>query len=347
MNRLKNAVVITLALAVTSLALWKQLGRNPPVVEIRIDGQIFGSTYSLVTYGTNKTPRSKLKELVEQRLHEIDSSMSTWDKTSELTRINQGPILQPLPISSDLSVVLREAMRLSEMTDGIYDVTVGPLVKLWGFGPTGPRPEPSATEVQDAKAKVGFRNLKYTNSSVTKTKEGMSIDLSSKAPGYAADQVGALLAKIGFTNYLVEVGGEVVVKGKSPNGGLWSIGIETPTDNVETNSTLFGVMQVESGAVSTSGTYHRFRTTGKRKTHHIIDPRTGEPADSGVVSVTVTAPTCTEADGLGTALLIMGEERGLAWIAAHPRYQALFLVKTANGFAQRMSPGFEKFLVQK
>jgi thiamine biosynthesis lipoprotein len=127
---------------------------------------------------------------------------------------------------------------------------------------------------------------------------------------------------------------------------MWTIGIETPVDNTKINPNLYAAMRLESGAVSTSGTYHQFRKTKEGKAHHIIDPRTGAPVNSNVVSVTVTAPTCTEADGLGTALLVMGADNGLPWVEAHPRFQALFLLSENNGFIQKMSSGFSKYLVR-
>jgi thiamine biosynthesis lipoprotein len=342
---MKKGIVIACVLLLIAYALWRQLSVEKPSVETRIGGRIFGSTYSIVINGLSKISRSEIMARVEKRLSEIDATFSGWRDDSELARINRAEAGTPISISKDFARVLKEALHLAEMTDGAYDITVGPLVRLWGFGPNGARPKPTAQEILEAEDKVGFRNLKFKGTSLTKLKDGMVIDLSSKVPGYAADQIGALLEDIGVSDYIVEVGGEITLRGRSPKGELWTVGIETPKDNEMINSDLFGAMRISNGAVSTSGTYHQFRKSEAGKAHHIIDPGTGAPVNSNLVSVTVTAPTCTEADGLGTALLVMGVDKGLAWIARHPRFDALFLTKTDNGFAQRMSAGFSKYLI--
>ncbi len=331
-------------LILIAVALWRQLSVPPQSMETRLSGQIFGSTYSIVMSGKPSIPRGELAARIEKRLDEIDHVFSGWREDSELSRINRAAALTPIAVSADFAVVLSEALHLSEMTDGAYDITVGPLVRLWGFGPNGKRPSPTKQEIAEAEQKVGFRNLKWTGEALTKMKEGMSIDMSSKVPGYAADQIGILLERSGISDYLVEVGGEITVKGRSPAGALWTIGIETPKDNETMNPNLYGAVRIPSGAISTSGTYHQFRKTNEGKAHHILDPKTGAPVKSNVVSVTVFAPTCTEADGLGTAMLVMGPDKGIAWIESHPPFQALFLTSEPDGFVQRMSAGFSQYL---
>ncbi len=313
--------------------------------EIRLKGEAFGSTYSIVAHAHFNIPEDELTRQIDTRLKELGAVFSLYDPNSELSRINAAPAGVRVTISADLHRVLSESMRLSAATDGAYDITVGPLVSLWGFGPgREPAEAPSDAAIAEARSHVGYRHIVYDEGGLTKLRDGMVLDFSSKAPGYAVDEIARILRDAGCQDYLIEIGGEIDVEGRAPTGQLWTIGVESPEEGMAPGERLEAAIRLPYGAVSTSGSYRRFKELGGRHANHIIDPRTGAPASSAAVSVTVLAPACTVADGLGTALMVMGVDEGLRWIALHPGLEAMFLVKTGHGFARKMSPGFAEYL---
>lgn len=331
--------------AVVAAALWQQHRSATPGPSLTLRGETMGTIYTVTANGARAEALAGLSAEIEARLRAINRSMSTWDPDSEISRINRAPAGQRVTVSEDFGRVLEAALSLSAATDGAFDVTVGPLVNLWGFGPPALDRPPGAAALAAARRRVGYGKLLVEGRSLTKRVEGMYLDFSGIAKGYGVDAVAEILRRRGVANYLVEIGGEVAVSGRAPGGDPWAIGIERPEENAARGAALSAVARLTGGALATSGSYRRFKLRGARKSHHLIDPRTGMPADSALVSVTAFAPDCMTADGIATALMVMGTEAGLRWVEARPGVEALFLEATPDGgFVERLSSGFGRLM---
>lgn len=300
-----------------------------------LEGETMGTVWH-VTLGKPNTEISQeeVQQGIEEALREIDTRMSTWKEYSELSRINATEEIDAeIPLSPALAQVLRKALEVAEKSGGAYDITVGPLVNLWKFGPdseNAPERFPTDAEIQTAREKVGYAALQLRmaegSANLKREKTGLSIDLSSIAKGYGVDQVAEVLEQFGITSYMVEVGGEVRVSGKNAQNQPWRIGIETP---IPGSQSLYGVVELEKGALATSGDYRNFRLAGEKRLSHILDPRTGRPVEHSLVSVSVQAENCMQADAWATALMVLGPEEGRT-VAEREKISALFLIQKGN-----------------
>lgn len=343
--RVRYRWAIGLICAVVAAALWQQYRSALLGPSFTLMGETMGTSYTVTAHGTPADALAGLPAEIEARLRAINKSMSTWDPASEISLINEMPAGQRVTVSEDFDLVLSAALSLSEATDGAFDVTVGPLVNLWGFGPTARGRPPDAAALAVARRRVGYGNLVINGRSLTKRVEGMYLDFSGIAKGYGVDAVAEILRRRGIGNYLVEIGGEVAVAGRAPGGESWAVGIERPEENAARDGALYAVVHLTQGALATSGSYRRFKRRRMQKSHHIIDPRTGMSTNSALVSVTVFAADCMTADGIATALMVMGVDAGLRWVEARSGVEALFLEATPEGgFAQRLSPGFGRLV---
>jgi thiamine biosynthesis lipoprotein len=269
-----------------------------------------GTTYNVKFWddGSDELPSApEIQRSIDALLARFDEQMSTWRDDSELSRFNAVGAGEWFRVSPDTARVVARALELHEITDGASDVTVGPLLRLWGFGARADKiGEPSA---------------------LMKDVDGLEVDLSSIAPGYAVDLIVAQLAATDIPNAMVELGGEVRAVGLRPDGKPWQIGVQgLPPDEEAIAATL----PLADLALATSGDFQNFHTVGGEKLAHILNPRTGRPLPYRGASVTVVAPTCFEADGLATALFVMGMDAGYEWCVDH---------KTAALFQHRASDG--------
>jgi thiamine biosynthesis lipoprotein len=254
---------------------------------------------------------AELRSLIEEALDLVDDRMSTWKADSELSRFNRHASTEPFPLSPETLTVLRLAREVSLATAGAFDVTVGPLVDAWGFGP-GPDPAavPSAETIAALRERVGFEKLALDEAAgvAVKALPGLEVDLSAIAPGYAADVIAERLRAAGFARHLIEVGGELRVAGRNPDGTLWRIAIERPqAERRETQR----VLELTDVAVATSGDYRDFYELDGVRYSHTIDPATGSPVRHSLVSATVLHESCALADAWATAMMVLGPEEGL------------------------------------
>lgn len=325
-------------------AIWLAGGHFVPFrAPHALSGPTMGTVYHITIHGNLSQGVEKIQTAVDKRLGEIERSMSAWIPDSEISTINKMPENGWIPLSGEFDKVLGAALALSRKTDGAFDVTVGPLVNLWGFGPDENEKIPSPDQVRDVLKRIGYRNLENNGQRLKKNFPGMYLDFSAVMQGYGVDQIAALLEKNGIDDYSIEIGGEIRVKGKNPKGNPWVVGIETPAENAPQGADFISAVHLTSGALSTSGSYRIFREDPSGRRSHIIDPRTGEALHSDLVSVTVYAPTCMEADGAATALMVMGVTDGLKWVEDQKGMEALFVVrKSFAEFEQIMSSGFER-----
>ncbi len=244
--------------------------------------------------------------------------MSTYRDDSELSRFNRAAADEWFAVSSATAEVVAAAQEISRKTHGALDVTVGPLVRLWHFGPekvSNARNRfepPSEAALQSARKLVGYEKLQVRNDppALRKLTNGLEVDLSSIAPGYAVDQVAALLGQHEVKNFIVEIGGEIRAAGRRDDDKPWRVAIERP---LVKRREMYAALEIEDAAISTAGDYRKFFAHDGKRYSHIIDPGTGRPVVHGLASVTVAADTCLEADGWDTALLVMGHERGFEY----------------------------------
>jgi len=333
-----------LVLGISAVAIWRSSALDAARL-LTLDGQTMGTTYTVKLVSPSPVPAAELHAMIEARLKAINQALSTWDSTSEISRVNSAGPRHAVKLSEDFARVLSASLSLSRDTDGAFDATVGPLVNLWGFGPVKRVHSPAASEISVTRRAVGYHKLAFEGEWLTKNAESMALDFSGIAPGYAVDELGDLLSGQGITRYLIELGGEVLARGKAPDGGPWLVGVEQPDENLPPGQIMMARIRLEDAAVSTSGSYRRFRLEGQRRVHHILDPRTGYPPDSPLVAVVVHAPSCTLADGIGTALMVMGTEAGLRWVAQRPGIEAIFIERReAGGFISRSSAGIQGLL---
>ena len=314
---------------------------QPPVEVEHIYGHTMGTTYNVKYPKVTAVDKAKVKQLIDERLIHVNKLMSTYDPTSELSRFNQYRFEQPFAISPETRKVVLEAMRLGELSHGVLDVTVGPLVNLWGFGPTM-RPEsiPSQQDVDAVRAYTGLDKLTVVKDGLVKAHPQLYVDLSTIAKGYGVDVVAELLEEQGVESYLVEIGGEMRVKGDKGNGSEWLIAIEKPVSDARA---VQKIISIGDNAIATSGDYRNYYEQDGVRYSHLIDPRTGKPIQHNTVSVTVIHPSSMTADGMATAFNVMGWESAIG--LAEQNDLAVFIVKReGDSFVEYSSPAFESLV---
>ncbi len=319
---------------------------NSAKTEVLLQGRTMGTTYSIKVVTTIERVASlKLQEKIDVALVQVNDEMSTYLSSSEISRFNNSTSTAPVEISDGFARVLQESMRLGQLSSGKLDITVGPLVNLWGFGPEQ-RPEtvPNDEVLADTRARIGLKNLHLHGNTLSKDIPNLYIDLSTTAKGYGVDVVAELIEANGIVDYLVEIGGEMRLKGFKHTGELWAIAIEKPI--LDTSGEQRAVHQViipKDNAVATSGDYRNYFEVEGQRFSHIIDPATGKPIDHNLVSVTVISSSSMTADGLSTALMVMGPDEGLKFAQEH-ELAALFISKTEHGFKEAFTVKFRQYL---
>jgi len=280
---------------------------------------------------------------IQAQLDLVDERMSTYRPDSELSRFNQSTETTPFRISPETLEVFRIAQAVSEASGGAFDVTVGPLVNAWGFGPEEGRQEgPSEAELAALRERVGYRNLEIDEAALTirKALPDIYCDLGAVAKGYAVDRVAQALDRLEIHNYMVEVGGEIRTRG-SKAGEPWRIGIEEPVTGRRAIRKVLK-MPVAGLAMATSGDYRNYIEIGGVRLSHTIDPRTSRPIAHGLASASVLHDTCAMADAYATALMVLGPEKGYTLAVEHG-LAALFIIREApDRFAEKATPAFKQ-----
>lgn len=342
MNYYVAVILLTIA-PLAAVASAQTAAATPRMASLT--GPTMGTTYHIKYWGDAKQSPPRVKREVDRLLAEFDRQMSTYRDDSELSRFNAAAAGEWFPVSADTARVVEQSLKYYRDTGGVLDVTVPPLLRLWNFGgkankEAAPAP-PSREKIAAAQRLVGSELVEVLLEppALKKLREGVEVDLSSIAPGYAVDLIVERLAALGFANAMVEIGGEVRAVGSRPDGTSWRIGVERVD---ATDGTLARVVPLDNLSLSTAGDYRNFRAADGRRFTHIIDPRSGEALPYRGAAVTVIAETCTEADALDTPLLIMGPEEGYAWCVKH-NVAALFQTRGAEGdVEERATPRFEE-----
>lgn len=343
--RLKQRLCICLAATLVLLpALFFLLPAPPAPSLYTFTGLTMGTSYAvLVNAETLPLPRQPLQAQFEAMLEQVNGQMSTYLPESELSRINATNTSAWVPVSPPLMEVLLAARQLSRRTQGAFDVTVAPLLELWGFAPGRDFTVPEAAQVTRALHLVGYEKLQLdtATSSLQKAHGNMSLELSAIAKGYAVDQLADYLEQLQVANYLVEIGGEIRARGVNNKQQPWQIGIEQPLAG---QRQVRRSVQLHNMAMATSGDYRNFFEQDGRRYSHTIDPRSGYPVTHTLASVTVLHPAAMHADAWATALLALGPEAGYT-LAVQYGLAAYFIMHHDEGFREKFTPGFKSCLV--
>jgi thiamine biosynthesis lipoprotein len=332
--------VKTWLVALASLLLLA--GCEQPPQQVHLSGPTMGTSYNIKYLQQDGLPSSDdLHKEIDRLLEEVNDQMSTYRKDSELSRFNQYQGIDPFEVSNQTATVVKEAIRLNGLTEGALDVTVGPLVNLWGFGPEA-RPEvvPTDAELAERKANTGIHHLSVDGNKLSKDLPHLYVDLSTIAKGWGVDVVANYIESQGIHNYMVEVGGEIRLKGLNRDGVPWRIAVEKPT--VDERS-IQEIIEPGDMAIATSGDYRNYFERDGVRYSHIINPQTGRPIHNRVVSVTVLDKSCMTADGLATGLMVLGDEKGIE-IAEQNHIPVFMIVKTDDGFKEIASSAFKPYL---
>lgn len=342
-----SAVLGVLALALAAAAYAWSLGARAPA-NPAWHGRTMGTLYTVKLAGSewNGFRLRRLQWDVELALRDVNREMSHYQPDSELFRFNLHSSPAPFRVSAPLAEVLRFSLDLHRHSGGAFDPTLGALINLWGFGPAGPPTAiPTTADVARAQALCGAGHLAVSpQNEIQKDLPGLQINLGAVAKGYGVDQAARVLAAAGVSNFMVEIGGEIVARGRNADGEPWRIGIDCPAPGLLPGEQLARQLRVSDLAVATSGDYRNFiEDAAGRVFCHILDPATGFPVTHALASVTVIAANGMIADALATTLFVLGPERGLKWIRTFPGAEALFLVRETNGsFRALASPGFRE-----
>ncbi|MEN7973973.1 MAG: FAD:protein FMN transferase [Verrucomicrobiota bacterium] len=338
MTRNKVTQIILALALVAALAIRGFYVKNPILA-----GGTMGTGYSVTLSGyVSRNSLDELQRQIESELAEINRQMSTWDAKSEISTFNQSDESGPFEISVAFTEVIEQALKLSKSTGGAFDPTLQPLLNLWGFGSEGhERKVPSDANIAAAKEKTGADKVWINKSAqLWKAAPEVQLALGAIAKGHGVDTIARLLDKTGHKNWFVEIGGEVVVRGRNPKEKPWRVGIQHPSSNPAVDK-LHGIVNLTEGAVATSGDYRNYIEQNGVLHSHILDPRSGRAVLSDTASVTVVAPSCMDADGMATALFVMGADEGLAWVEDRPEVEAMFLLRGTDGkIIEKFSSGF-------
>lgn len=322
--------------------------QSPRDAALVLDGRTMGTFWRVSLAGVAPERKEKLQNAIQAQLDADDKELSTWKSDSVLSRFNQYQGTEPQPISDNMADIVTLSLRIARKTDGAMDITVGPLVNLWGFGPDRqPVNIPTQGEIDAAKALTGYRHLWVTERGdrawMQKDLPNLYVDLSTMGEGFATDHLARLMEKEGINSYLVSVGGAVLTRGQNASGQPWKVAIQKPTDK---ENAVQAVVDLQGHGISTSGSYRNYYELDGKRISHVIDPATGRPIQHRLVSATVIATTALEADGWDTGLMVLGEEKAKA-LALREKLAVYLITKENDGFTSWMSPQFKAFIQQQ
>lgn len=292
-----------------------------------IIGKAQGTTYSIVYYGKDSTIT---KEMIDLQLMKLDSSLSLYKTYSHINQFNNST--KGIILDKYLLPVIKKSIITNKDTNGLFDITVYPLVEAWGFGVKKTATAPNSSTIRSLRDCVNNNLIELKGNYLHKKKDCVKIDLDGIAQGYSVDELAALLEQYDVTNYMVELGGEIRVKGrKQPSGEKFKIGIESPAEDEFGHHSLQKIITLDKGAITTSGSYRKFYESNGQKITHLINPKTGYPQKNELISVTVYAKDAITADAYDNALMLMGLKRALAFVEKRRDLAAYFIYRNKNG----------------
>ncbi|RFS19718.1 FAD:protein FMN transferase [Chitinophaga silvatica] len=301
-------------------------------------------TYYIIKYLSADT--TNIQHSIDSIFNVIDESLSLYLPGSAINRFNNSGEIE---MDEHMKIVVEKALFANRATKGLFDITVEPLVYLWGFGVHKPtfKGIPPKDSINYALAHTGSRYLKITGNKLVTTKKNVRIDCNGIAQGYTVDVLGRYLGQLGIENYLVDVGGELCAKGYNVQHKTWSIGIERPSPGDTTYEPIQGLVRLPDKGIATSGNYRRFFDQGKTRFAHTINPQTGIALHNNIISVTVIAADCFTADAFDNPLILMGVKKGIQFVEQHPEYglAAMYIYKDGDGLIKEaFSNNFKQYM---
>jgi FAD:protein FMN transferase len=344
---MKKKIVLPIITVICSLILTMTLtcSRKSQLETIAFSGATMGSTFSIKIVDSKKRSsdyKESLKADINNVLSRVNMQMSTYLKESEISQFNSYTGTDWFGISEDLAKVLQKSVQVSQESGGAFDITIGPIVNLWGFGPEGTWERvPTPEEIESRLKIIGYKHLTTRSNPPAAKKElpGIYCDIGAIAPGFGVDQVAELFESKKIVNYMVEIGGEIRTAGTNAEYKPWRIGISTPDDK----NGIEKVILLSNSSVSTSGDYRSYFEKDGVRYSHTMDPNTGKPITHKLASITVICKKCMDADAYATAIDVLGPEKGYEFAVKH-KLPIFMLVKTADGFKEVMTPDFAAFL---
>ena len=333
-NLLQGACLVsTLVLALSGC------DSNAERVEV-LSGPTMGSTYTIKYVFNASTPAADAVGVeVQSILDEVDRQMSTYRLDSDIARFNQSPANTCLPMPQPVLDLAQYGYELSRSSDGAFDLTLGPLLNLWGFGPQArAKHVPSAADIAKAKRQIGYQHVRVVGNQLCKDAD-VQVEFNSIAAGYTVDRISERFTELNIDSYMIEVTGELIAKGRKPDGSPWRIALEQPLGDGQ--RVIQRVLEIDGYGINTSGDYRNYFEENGVRFSHTIDPQVGAPISHRLASVTVVDPSALHADGLGTVLLVLGPERGLAF-AEERKIAAFFVMRDGEGFATQVSSEFSR-----
>ncbi|NRB41159.1 MAG: FAD:protein FMN transferase [Pseudomonadales bacterium] len=311
----------------------------------KIAGPTMGTSYHITAEFPADLDSTALKAAIDQRLVDINQSMSTYIADSEISQFNHLAVQQAMSVSTDFVKVLLISKQIYQESDGAFNPTIGPLVDLWGFGPAlsveNFQKKPAVEHIQAKLSQLDFTALILDVNKIRKLKP-LSLDFSAVAKGYAVDEIADLLIRFNVLNYMVEIGGEVMTAGLSPRGVSWRIGIEQPSN---VRGKTFKALQLNNAAVATSGDYRNYMEIDGKRYSHTIDPVTGYPVDHKLSSVTVIAKTVAVADAWATAIMVLGQDKGYQ-LAKSLNLAIYMIYRDGDDFAVKYTAAMQPYLAE-
>lgn len=307
-----------------------------------LTGLAQGTSYNISYYSNNEKIK---KETVDSILAVIDSSMSLYKPYSVINKFNNSK--EGIEIDENFRAVLKKSLQVYDDTQGVFDITVAPLVQAWGFGVKEVDSYPEPNTIAAIKKCVGSNLLKLNGSFLAKVKPCVKIDVNGIAQGYSVDVVADYLLSKGIKRFVVEIGGELRVEGTKPDGSVMRIGIEGPAEDDQAPE-IRHIVGLNNGAITTSGNYRKFKENGAKKITHLIDPRTGYPLENNLISVTLYANKAITADGYDNAIMAMGIKKALDFVETHNELEAYIIYHNEEGkVVDTMTTGFKKLLIEE
>jgi len=313
--------------------------KKQEIAYVKNSGKIQGTFY----HATYQHPEGKdLQQVIEQKMKEFDQSLSTYNPNSVISRINRND--DSARTDEYFESMYAEARKVSENSGGAFDITVAPLVNAWGFG-FGDQNRKKSPDVKKILEYIGFEKIKLEDKKIIKSDKRIMLDASAIAQGQSSDIVGRLLESYGCKNFMIEIGGEVACKGLNPSGKKWQIGIDKPIDSpINNDGDLQTIVAISGVGLSTSGNYRQFYYMNGKKYAHTINPKTGYPVEHNLLSATVIAPTCMQADAYATAFMVLGVDSSLALCNRIPDMECYLIYADEAGKNQvAYTDGFKKY----
>ncbi len=333
-NLLQGACLVSM-LAVTLSACDNKAER----IEV-LSGPTMGSTYTIKYVHNTSTPAvDAVGVAVQNILDEVDRQMSTYRLDSDIARFNQSPANTCMQMPQPVLDLVHYGHELSHLSDGAFDLTLGPLLDLWGFGPQARGKQvPSAEQIAQAKERMGYQHVRVVDNQLCKDAD-VKVEFNSIAAGYTVDRMSQRFAELNIDSYMIEITGELKAQGRKPDGSPWRIALEQPLANGQ--QVIQRILEIDGYGINTSGDYRNYFEEEGVRFSHTLDPQVGAPISHRLASVTVIDRSTLRADGLGTLLLVLGPERGLAF-AEEQRIAAFFVTRQGDGFATQVSSEFSK-----